>query len=564
MGRSMIEVERLSYLYPGSEWAALREVSLRVEAGTFLVVTGPTGAGKTTLAMALAGIVPQFFGGRFFGRVQVAGMDTVETPLHRLSLTVGFVFDDPDAQLMATSVENEVAFPLENRAVPRAEMRRRIAWALEAVGLVGLEKRPPHRLSGGQKQRLAIAAALATRPRSLVLDEPTSQLDPMGAEQLFELLARLNGELGMTIVLVTRDGERASRYAHRVVLLDRGRVVADGSPAAIYGDEVLLRAHGMEPPPVVRLFSRWRERGCCERLPLYREAALEALPEVRRRCALRCPPAPRPATPRGVVRLDARALRFGYRQGEAVLRGVTLALREGDYLLLAGANGAGKTTLVRHFLRLLQPEEGTVRWEGRSLAAIPFRELARRVGYVAQNPDTQLFNATVEEEVGFALRHQGVNALEVRRRVGAMLAALELEAVRDRHPLSLPRGLRTQVVIAAVLALEPQVLILDEPTAALDEVGQRRVLGLTRRLCEEGRTVVVISHHLEAIVPLATRMVVMAEGRILADGTTRAVMSSSAVLRKASLLPPTVMEVGARLCPDASLLTVEEVVGVVG
>ena len=560
----MIQVERLSYLYPGSGRAALRELSLSVEAGTFLVLSGPTGAGKTTLAMALAGIVPQFFGGRFFGRVRVAGLDTVETPLPRLAQVVGFVFDDPEAQLTATSVENEVAFPLENRAVPRVEMRRRIAWALEAVGLRGLEKRPPHRLSGGQKQRLAIAAALATRPRALVLDEPTSQLDPMGAEQLFALLARLNAELGMTIVLVTRDGERAARYAHRVVLLEAGEVVADGTPQAIYGDVRLLRAHGLEPAPVARLFSSWRARGCCEAMPLYREAALAALPALKRRCPPRCPSPPPAPSPQGEVWLEAEALHFGYRQGEAALRGVTLALREGDYLLLAGANGAGKTTLVRHFLRLLQPDEGAVRVGGMPVAAIPFRELVREVGYVAQNPDTQLFNATVAEEVGFALRHRGLDEAAVRRRVGAMVEALGLEAVRDRHPLSLPRGLRARVVMAAVLALEPRTLILDEPTAGLDEEGMRRLLALTRRLREEGRTVVVISHHLEAIAPLATRMVVMAEGRILADGPTRAVMAEQALLRRAALLPPTVVEVGARLCPASRLLTVEEVAGVVG
>ncbi len=560
----MIQVEHLSYLYPGSDRAALRELSFTAEAGTFLVVTGPTGAGKTTLAMALAGIVPQFFGGRFFGRVRVEGLDTVETPMPRLAQVVGFVFDDPDVQLTATSVENEVAFPLENRAVPRQEMRRRIAWALEAVGLTGLEKRSPHRLSGGQKQRLAIAAALATHPRCLVLDEPISQLDPMGAEHLFALLATLNERLGMTIVLVTRDGERAARYAHRVLLLEDGRMVAEGSPQAIYGDEGLLRAHGLEPAPVVRLFSSWHARGCCDSLPLHREAALAALPALAVRCPPRCPVPPPDPPPQGEVRLEAERLYFGYRQGEAALRGVTLALREGDYLLLAGANGAGKTTLVKHFLRLLQPDEGAVRVGGRPVAAIPFRELAREVGYVAQNPDTQLFNATVAEEVGFALRHQGLDEAEVRHRVGAMLECLGLERVSGRHPLSLPRGLRARVVMAAVLALEPRTLILDEPTAGLDEEGTRRLLALTCRLREEGHTVVVISHHLEAIASAATRMVVMAEGRILADGPTRAVMAERALLRRAALLPPTVAEVGAWLCPSSRLLTVEEVAGVAG
>ncbi len=559
----MIRVERLSYLYPRGERAALHELSLRIEAGSFTVITGAAGAGKTTLALALVGLVPRLFGGHFFGRVSVAGMDTIETPLPRLTQTIGIVLDDPDAQLTATSVENEVAFPLENRAVPPAEMRRRIAWALEAVGLRGLEEQAPHRLSGGQKQRLAIAAALATHPRALVLDEPTSQLDPAGASALFDLLARLNRGLGMTIVLITRDAERAVRYAHRLLLLDGGRLVEEGTPQ-LYGDGALLRRHGLRPPPVVRLFARWQAQGCCEHLPLHREAALAALPGLRARCGLRCPPPTAPALPPGRPLLEARRLTFAYRQGPPVLRDLSFGIAEGETVLLAGANGAGKSTLVRHFLRLLAPQEGTVRVRGRPLGSFSFRALAGEVGYVAQNPDTQLFNATVEEEVAFALRHRDLAAETVRRRVSSALRMMALEPFADRHPLALPRALRARVVIAAVLALEPRLLILDEPTAAQDEAGLALVLALAERLRREGRAMIVISHHLEAVAPAAERMVVMAGGRILADGPTRRVLTDEAVLRAASLLPPTVVAVGARLCPRSGLLTVEEVAGVLG
>ncbi|HEC22034.1 MAG TPA: ATP-binding cassette domain-containing protein, partial [Chloroflexi bacterium] len=228
--------EDVSYMYPGAARLALKDISLEIQAGEFLGLIGPTGAGKTTLCLTLNGIVPQFYGGRFFGRVTVAGLDTIEHPVSRLARHVSEVFQDPETQLIATSVENEIAFALENICLPREEMQARIPQVLEAVRLDGMEHRHPHELSGGQKQRLAIAAGLAMRPDLLVLDEPTSQLDPVGRQEVFAVLRELNRELGVTILMASHSAEEMAEHADRIMLLSEGEAVALGTPDDIYGD----------------------------------------------------------------------------------------------------------------------------------------------------------------------------------------------------------------------------------------------------------------------------------------------------------------------------------------
>ena len=249
----LARLDRVSYQYPRATAPALRNVTLELHAGEFVGLIGPTGAGKTTLCLTLNGIVPQAHGGRFFGRVTVAGLDTVEQPVSELARHVGLVFEDPETQLVTPSVENEVAFALENLGFPRAEIRARLSWALQVTGLTGLEQRPPHTLSGGQKQRLAIAAALALRPALLVLDEPTSQLDPAGAQEVFATIRALNRELGVTVLLVSHAAEELAEHADRIALLAHGELVAVGTPAEIYGDVARLEACALRPPQVTRL-----------------------------------------------------------------------------------------------------------------------------------------------------------------------------------------------------------------------------------------------------------------------------------------------------------------------
>lgn len=554
MNNPLVRLERLSYQYPHTETLALYDISLEIRRGEFVGLIGPTGAGKTTLCLALSGIVPQFYGGRFFGRALVAGMDTVEQPVSALAARVGMVFEDPETQLTATSVENEVAFALENLRTPRPLMRERIARALGAVGLAGLEKRHPHELSGGQKQRLAIAAALAIMPELLVLDEATSQLDPRGAAEVFEVLRALNREQGMTVVLASHAAEELAEYADRLVLLDDGRLVAEGTPAELYSQVALIESHRLRPPQVAKTFSLLPHPPA--RLPVRLEEGLAALPPRPAREPLPQPPAPRPLA---APLITVEGLQHRFTDGTPTLTGIDLAFYPGEYVLIVGQNGAGKTSLVKHLLRLLEPTQGRVMLWGRESRAWSVGALARRIGYVAQNPDQQLFNLTVADEVAFALRQLRFPPAEIAARTTKVLTALGLEGVADRHPLSLPKGDRARVIIAAMLSLDPEVIVLDEPTTGQDYAGARAILELSRTLHRQGKTIIVITHQLYLMPEYAERVIVMGEGRVLLDAPLRQAFHTLEVLRETRLTPPQAVLLGQALCPAAMLLTPEEV-----
>ncbi|MGQ9492466.1 MAG: ABC transporter ATP-binding protein [Anaerolineae bacterium] len=558
-------LDKVSYLYPRSQKPVLYNISLEICRGEFLGLIGPTGAGKTTLCLTLNGIVPQFYGGRFFGKVTVAGLDTLDYPISTLARHVGAVFQDPETQLIATSVENEIAFALENLCVPRDEIRRRIPRVLEAVRLEGTEHKHPHELSGGQKQRLAIAAALAMQPDLLVLDEPTSQLDPVGAEEVFATVRELNKELGMTIVMASHAAEEMAEYADRIVLLSDGHIIAVGTPDEIYSQIELLYEHYLRPPQVSETFYLINQRGGrLAKLPVRMDEGSAALATLRTQCIIKAPENLSTLLPRsGEPLLSVKDLRYTYPDGTRALQGVSLDIHEGEYILIIGQNGAGKTTLVKHFLNLLQPTEGIVKVGGVDVRELSVSELARRIGYVAQNPDNQIFSTTVEEEVSFALLNLGYTKEEVERRTVESLEAMGLLLVRDAHPLSLPKGDRARVVIAAILAMGSEIIIFDEPTTGQDFRGAHFILDVSRKLHQMGKTVIVITHHLYLMPEYAERVIVMGRGTILLDASIREAYHQVELLRSTFLSSPQAVllaqQLGREDGRDYKLLTPREV-----
>jgi len=561
----ILTLDKVSYMYPRSTEPVLRDISLQIRRGEFLGLIGPTGAGKTTLCLTLNGIVPQFYGGRFFGRATVAGLDTVEHPVSELAQHVGSVFQDPETQLISTSVENEIAFALENLRMPREEIQHRIPRVLDAVRLSGTERKHPHELSGGQKQRLAIAAALAMQPDLLVLDEPTSQLDPVGAEEVFAVVRELNRELGMTIVMASHAAEEMAEYADRIALLSAGHLVAVGTPEEIYSQVNLLEEHSLRPPQVAHTFYRMKGNGLpIHDVPVQLEPALKSLDALRSDCQV----VPLPMQPEPPARslerlLSVKELRHVYPDGTEALHGISLDIARGEYVLIVGQNGAGKTTLVKHFLSLLQPTMGTVIVGGTDTRQLPVSELARRIGYVAQNPDDQIFNSTVSDEVAFALRNLHYPAPEVETRTAEALQAMGLLEAREQHPLSLPKGDRARVVIAAILAMKPEVLIFDEPTTGQDFQGARYILDISRQLHQMGKTVIVITHHLYLMPEYAERVIVMGKGTILLDAPIRQAYHQVELLRSTFLNPPQAVllarHIGQWQGVDLPLLTPQEV-----
>lgn len=539
----LIRFEAVSYRYPASERIALAGIDLSVRRGEIIGIVGPTGAGKTTLCLAMNGIVPQFFGGEFFGSVHIADLDAIETPTSRLAHQVGMVFEDPDTQITATTVAEEVAFALENLKVPTPEIARRVGEALEAVGLAGHEAKHPANLSGGQKQRLSIASALALSPDIIVLDEPTSQLDPVATAEVFAILDRLNQENGLTVVVASHASEELAEIADRILLLADGRIVAEGPPDTVFSQTAKLSALKVRPPDIARSFEVLARCSAKASKPVALPVTLEAAGAVyagQQLLALSIPAAPTssPSTTSSGAALAVEGLTHVYPDGTQALRGVDLKVAQGEFLGIAGRNGSGKSTLVRHFLRLLSPTSGTVRVGGDDIAELKVSDLAQRIGYVAQNAHQQIFCDSVAKEVGFALTMMRRSKIEIDVRVEQALASMALGWAAGRHPISLSRGDRLRVVIAAMLALEPQILIFDEPTTGQDWRGSTAILDILGTLNRLGKTTVLITHHLYLLPGFVERLVVMDAGKIVLDGSLRDVFYDRERLETAGLMPP--------------------------
>jgi energy-coupling factor transport system ATP-binding protein len=553
----IIVIQNLSFRYPTADEFVLKEVNLSVRRGEFIGVEGPTGSGKTTLCLALNGVVPHFYGGDFYGSIKVAGLDTVEHPSYELAQHVGMVFQDPEIQLTAPTIAGEIAFALENINTPAEEIRRRIPAALKAVRLEGMEERHPHQLSGGQKQRLAIAAALALQPEVLVLDEPTSQLDPVGAEEVFAVARELNRAHGVTIILVSHASEEVAEYTDRVILLATGKILAEGPARQFFQNVDLLRAHDVRLPDVTEAFYRvFRNSAHMPTLPVTLAEAVAEFANVQPPLSLH------PTTysdgaapaPSGEIVLQTHDLRFTYEDGTRAIQGITLDIRQGEYVAIVGQNGAGKSTLVRHFLHLLTATGGEVRVFGRDVKTYTVSELAQHIGFISQNPDNQIFSDTVEHEVAFALVNLRFSKAEVKNRVAEALHEMNLEWAADRHPLTLSKGDRSRIVIAAILAMKPEVLIFDEPTTGQDYKGARAILDLTRQLYQAGRTLVIITHHLYLLPGYAQRLVVMGKGQVLLDAPLREAFYQTSKLRETYLTPPQVVQLAAAIQPASGPL----------
>jgi len=547
-----ISIQDLSFTYAETTRSALQHINGEVEEGTFVVIMGHEGAGKSTLCYSLNALVPRFFRGEYAGQVVVHNVEVARARVAEMSRRVGLVLQDFEAQLFSTSVELEVAFGPENLCLSRDEIERRIDHYLRFVGLAEMRRREPASLSGGQKQRLAIASVLALEPPIVVMDEPTTDLDPVGREEVLSVSDLLRQER-RTLVVVDQDPDTAVD-ADQVWLMREGEMVAQGPPRQVLTDLALLESCGVQPPPTVALFQALGWPG----QPLTVE---EAIALIRQHNLAQPRPLQSPAalTNGRPVILELRDVDYIYptRAVEA-LSGVNLQIREGEFLALVGQNGSGKTTLAKHLNGLLKPTRGEVLFRGRPLQEIRRTEMARHVGYVFQNPDHQIFSNTVREEVGFSLRMAGMDAKTIEERVAEALAVVGLSGYEDEVPFTLTKGERQRVAVASVLAAQPQVIILDEPTTGLDYRHQRSMMEMLRDLHRRGHTVIIITHSMWVAAEYAERVVVMKDGQILLDAPTRAAFAQEQVLAEASLRPPPLLRLGNWL--GTSGLTLEAMV----
>jgi energy-coupling factor transport system ATP-binding protein len=546
---SVVSLRELSFTYRHAATPALCEVTLDLHRGEFVVLMGATGAGKSTLAKCLNCSIPQFQPGRLTGSITVLGRPLDGATVSELAGVVGLVSQDFEAQLFATNVRQEVAFGMEQLGVARPAMQERLGTALELVGLDGFAGRDPSTLSGGEKQRLAIAALLALEPAVLIFDEPTTDLDPLGKAQIFDVLATLRAR-GSTILLIEHETEAAER-ADRLLLMEAGRIVADGPPARELRDVARLERLGVRPLDLDCLGAAlgWPQR-------------VASLDDAAARLVVR-EPAPTPAAPADLPApvLAVEHADFRYPSGQAALVDVSLTIRAGEFVALIGQNGSGKTTLAKCLNGLLRPQHGTVRLRAADLATLPLNRVAADVGYVFQNPDHQIFAASVADEVEFALRNFGADPAHVARRSGAALAAVGLLGSEDRDPFLLGKGQRQRLAVASFLALEPAVLVLDEPTTGLDYPEQRRMMDLLAQLHARGMTLVVITHTPWVVAQYAQRGVLMRGGRVAFDGPLRDLFADEALLTSCQFRVPDVAQLGRRL--GVSTLSVPELLAAV-
>ena len=532
----MIRFERVSVTYDGSTEPVLREIDLEIGEGELCLVVGPTGAGKSSLLGAVNGLVPHFTGGTLAGRVTVAGRDTAHHRPRELAELVGVVGQDPLAGFVTDTVEQELAYGMEQLAVPAGVMRKRVEETLDLLGLAELRDRPLHELSGGQQQRVAIGSVLTAHPRVLVLDEPTSALDPTAAEEVLAAITRLVHDLGVTVLLAEHRLERVVQYADRVIYLSGDGSALDGVPAEVF-------RHTSVAPPVVELgrLAGWQP------LPLSVRDARRAAGGLRGELADR--------EPDDTVRLagtaeSLTARRLVVRHGELVaVREVDLALRTGQICALMGRNGSGKSSLLWALQGAGPRQGGAVSVAGADPQRLPAAEGRRLVGLVPQTPTDLLYLDTVAAELAQADRESGRPAGSARR----ILDRLAPGIGGDEHPRDLSAGQQLSLVLAIQLTATPAVLLLDEPTRGLDYQAKQALLGILRGLADDGHSVLVATHDVEFVAAAADRVLVLADGELVADGPTAEVIVASPAFapQTAKILSPlrflTVPQVAAAL-----------------
>lgn len=516
----MITVRDLSWQYEplvdgGKPVDSLKHVSFDIKSGSFVGVIGPTGAGKSTLCMALAGIIPNLADGTMTGLVEVNGMNTSRHSVSALSERIGYVQQDPEAQLFCASVEDEIAFPLENRGIAPDIIDKQIDVMLDLVGMTGYRKRVPTSLSGGQMQRVAIAAALAAEPDVLILDEPTAALDPEGKQEVFDVLERIRQTRSMTVIMAEQDTEHIAYWADQVLFMVNGELVRNGDASLFVREKGLLESSGVQvaddPLPQVKAVQQGKKH----------KKDKKNQPERSKDV---------------VISLDH--VSYQYERGgtaSKALDDVTFDIERGSFIGLIGRNGSGKTTLAKHLNGLIRPTQGTVTVDGLDASKHSVGEMAAHVGFVFQNPDHQIFCSTAKEEIAFGPTALGLDGATVFKRVDEMLTLFDLHRYEDVSPATLGYGERRAVALSSVLAMRTPILVLDESTAGLDHRLAARFLGTIEKLNQRGVTIVMISHDMRAVYRYCTHVLELEDGKVVQYGPidrSEAAQKQSRTIRK--------------------------------
>lgn len=547
----IVDIQGLSYAYRGFEdKLVLRDITLQIRLGEFIAIAGRTGSGKSTLCYTLNSLVPHSFGGRMEGTVLVCGLNTRETAPAMLAPKVGIVLQSAESQLVGLTVREDVEFGLENIMLSREEIKERVNWALDVVKLSHLQESSPWSLSGGQKQRLAIASALAFRPQLLVLDNPTAELDPIGKQDVLETISVLNREHGITIFIVDQELHEVLPYAHRLLILDDGKVLVIDTPEKVLDQAELVRGAGVKLPDVTEISYQLRKRKLWSgTLPISIAQASEKFGPMIQAVSQQVLAPPVAAQEPEKHLIELKNVFFGYPNGRTVLQGIDLTINSGDFLAIMGQNGAGKTTLAKHLNGLLKPSAGQVLVEGLDTKKESVAHLATRVGYVFQNPDHQIFSKTVGEELSFGPKNLGWSAERIEQAVQSALHDIDMVDRREAEPYFMGLAERKLIAIASVLIMEPHVLVLDEPATGADYNVALRIMRYISDLHKRGLTVIIITHDVSLATNYASRVIAMRDGTIKVNGSPESIFQQKELLSECNISLPEVAELSNALIP---------------
>jgi len=498
-GYKMIKLDNFSFSYGDSKNLVLKNITLEVPDGDFLGVIGSSGAGKTTLSYAINGIIPHHYKGEYFGKIIVNDKDVFDTDACQLALEIGSVFQDIDSQMTCSTVEDEILFGLENFGFEKDEIENRLEWVLEEMGIANLRARDISGLSGGQKQKVAIAAILALRPKILVLDEPTGELDPTASRNIFRVVKDLNKKFGITVIVIEQKIRLLCEFADHLAVLKTGQLAFAGTVKEVLSHRDELADLGLNHERVGKILDGLASGKTPEEEKT--EKKLQAMPDFESYKSSAEPI------------LSLNGVSFGYDENY-LIEDVNFNVYKGDFLALTGENGSGKSTMSKLMGGILKPASGTVSINGLDSKKTRNSVIAKHIGFLFQNPDRQLCCYTIREEIAFGLK--ALKLPDVNGRTEEILKRFAFDP--EMPPFALSRGQRQQLALASIIAVHPEIMILDEPTTGLDYKECIELMNAIKELNEQGTTVIMVCHDMELVRDYAKRMVIVGKGKIHADG----------------------------------------------
>lgn len=521
----VIAIQNLTYYYPDTSVPALDRINLDIKAGELVLLLGGSGSGKSSLIRAIAGLIPEYYGGTYQGKVLINRQEIQHNKRRDLAQQVGLVFQDPESQMVMTNVEQEIVFGMENLGLPNQLMKRRVMEVTSALSISSYLHSSISELSGGQKQKVALASVLAMQPGILMLDEPTSQLDPVAGEEILTMVRRLNEDNGITVILAEQRLERCFHIADRILIMEQGRIVHDlRNQSAL---SVLPAKKDIScVPPLAQMFIQAE----CPQIPATVKQGRDILrsyltEDAVSRSALADKAFRRRKDPdQHKEILNIRNLWFSYHNGQEVLKNISFSMKAGEFVVLMGSNGTGKTTLLKQINSLLKPDRGQITVLGLDSRSRTVEDLACDIGYLSQNPSDYLFLPTVQEELSFTLHNLGLNDDGISR---SILQRLHLSQCAAVNPRDLSTGQRQRVALASVLVSRPHLLLLDEPTRGLDYVLKKELGKILKELQAEGTAILVVTHDVEFAAEFADEIALMDQGSIIARGDKYAMLSNS-------------------------------------